>query len=55
MIKDVWSVNKKYFEEDQNMNKALAERFLELMPAAVLPACYGGANAATSYPETGRA
>ena len=31
------------------------ERFLELMPAAVLPACYGGANAATSYPETGRA
>ena len=31
------------------------ERFLELMPAAVLPECYGGANAATSYPETGRA
>ena len=31
------------------------ERFLELMPAAVLPECYGGANSATSYPETGRA
>ena len=34
MIKDIWAVNKKYFEEDQNMNKALTECFLELMPAA---------------------
>ena len=34
MIKDHWAVSKKYFEEDQNMNKALTERFLELMPAA---------------------
>ena len=34
MIKDTWAVSKKYFEEDQNMNKALPERFLELMPAA---------------------
>ena len=32
MIKDQWAVSKKYFEEDQNMNKALTERFLELMP-----------------------
>ena len=34
MIKDPWAVCKKYFEEDQSMNKALTERFLELMPAA---------------------
>ena len=34
MIKDQWAVNKKYFEEDQNMNKALTERFLQLMPPA---------------------
>ena len=34
MIKDTWAVRKKYFEEDQNMNKALTERFLELMPIA---------------------
>ena len=34
MIKDQWVVNKKYSEEDENMNKALAERFLKLVPAA---------------------
>ena len=34
MIKDQWAVNKKYFEEDQNMNKSLTERFLQLVPAA---------------------
>ena len=34
MIKDQWAINKKYFEEDQNMNKALTERFLQLVPAA---------------------
>ena len=34
MIKDIWAVNKKYFKEDQNMNKALTERFLEIMPVA---------------------
>ena len=32
VIKDEWSVAKKYFEEDQNMNKALTERFLTLIP-----------------------
>ena len=34
MIKDNWAVCKKYYEEDQNMNKALTERFLDLVPAA---------------------
>ena len=34
MIKDQWAVNKTYFEEDKNMNKALTERFLELVPVA---------------------
>ena len=34
MIKDQWAVNKKYFEEDQNMNKALTKSFFELVPAA---------------------
>ena len=34
MIKDQWAVNKQYFEEDQNMNKTLTERFLEQVPAA---------------------
>ena len=32
VIKDDWSVAKKYYEEDQNMNKALTERFLALIP-----------------------
>ena len=34
MIKDQRAVNKKYFEEDENTNKAPTERFLQLMPAA---------------------
>ena len=32
MFKDQWAVNKKYVEEEQNMNKALTKHFLQLMP-----------------------
>ena len=32
VIKDEWSVAKNYYDEDQNMNKALTERFLTLLP-----------------------
>ena len=32
MITDQWAVTKKYFEEDQNKNKGLTKRFLNLLP-----------------------
>ena len=33
MIKDEWAMHKKYYEEDQNMNMALNERFLAHLPS----------------------
>ena len=31
-IKDAWGATKKFYEEDQNMNEALTERFLSILP-----------------------